>query len=101
MSDTRRFLELDAKARLVATAVLVALPITSAVAGWTFVQLWNHEGRLTTIEASRYTRGDAEAERRVAERERRDLERILIRQESKLVEIDKKLAELLAKEQTR
>lgn len=32
-------------------AVKVAMPFLISVCGWTFVQLWSHENRLTRIEA--------------------------------------------------
>lgn len=42
-------------------AMKVGLPISLGISGWTFSQLWDHGNRLTAIENSRYTRGDAEA----------------------------------------
>ena len=63
MTDTRRFIELDARARLAATIVMVLLPLTAGVSGWTFTQLWDHEGRLNKLEATSYTRQEAAAMR--------------------------------------
>lgn len=95
MSDTRRFIELDAKARMAVQIVLVVLPLTAGATAWSFMQLWDHGNRITAIENSRYTRDMADEERRVAEGERRDLERVLIRLDTRTAEIDKKLEQLL------
>lgn len=59
MSDTRRFIELDAKARLAASIVLIMLPITSGISAWTFTALWDHESRIGRLEATSYTKDEA------------------------------------------
>jgi len=44
-------------------AMRVAFPILLGVCGWTFSTLWDHGNRITRIEASRYSREDAKADR--------------------------------------
>lgn len=45
--------------------VKVSVPLLLGVAGWTFTSLQDHEKRLNVIEATRYTRKDAETETRL------------------------------------
>ena len=44
-------------------AVKIAMPILLGISSWTGTTLLDHENRLTTIEASRYTSSDGEEDR--------------------------------------
>lgn len=46
-------------------------PILLGVTAWAGAKLLDHDNRLTTIEASRYTQAEAKADRRAANAERR------------------------------
>lgn len=45
--------------------VKLSMPFLIGVAGWTFTELQNHEKRLIILEATHYSKEDAEVENRV------------------------------------
>lgn len=58
-TPTKQFIREDAP-KILDLAIKIAFPILLGCSAWTFNTMWDHEGRLTHIESSRYTREDAD-----------------------------------------
>ena len=94
----------DKRWALLDVVVKVSMPILMGVSAWAGMMVLDHESRLDVIEATRYTRDNAAAERRDGEEERRTISLTLSRLEillGQMAERQTKTEQLLRDMQSR
>lgn len=95
MSQTRSYIKEEGP-KLLDLAIKIAFPILLGCSAWTFNTMWDHEGRITHIESSRYTREDADKSLTEIRATLAKMELTLARREEILKSLDKSIDTLTA-----